>query len=80
MDSTQLLLSIIGILVTGMWWSVRTYMLRTLAKLDAMEIRQSMVEKECVQWSDLESVKLHVNGVDRRVTVLETTCSQQHGK
>jgi hypothetical protein len=79
MDSTQLLLSIIGVLVTGMWWSVKTGLTRLMAKLDAMEARQNKVEKDCVTWADHENLKLTVNGVDRRVTVLETVCDQQHG-
>jgi hypothetical protein len=79
-DSTQLLLSIIGVLVTGMWWSVRTGITRLMDKLDKIESRQAEVEKDCVQWADHEALKLTVNGIDRRVTVIETVCEQQHGK
>jgi len=80
MDSTQLLLSIIGVLVSGMWWSVRTGLVRLMDKLDKMETRQAQVEKDCVTWADHEALKLNVNGIDRRVTVIETTCEQKHGK
>jgi hypothetical protein len=80
MDSTQLLLSIIGILLTGMWWSIRTALVRLMDKLDDMEARQTKVEKDCVTWPELEKVALQVNGLDRRVTIIETTCKAEHGK
>ena len=80
MDTTQLLLSIVGVLLTGMWWSIRTALTRLIDKLDKMEARQAQVERDCVTWADHEALKLNVNGIDRRVTVIETTCKQEHGK
>lgn len=80
MDSTQLLLAVIGVLVTGMWWSVRTGITRLMDKLDKMEDRQAQVERDCVTWADHEALKITVSSVDRRVTVIETTCVAQHGK
>lgn len=49
-------------------------------KLDRYEERQTKIEKDCVTWADHEAMKLVVNGVDRRVTVLEATCQAERGK
>ena len=80
LDTTQLLLSVIGILVTGMWWSVRAAITRLITKLDAIEARQSQMDKDCVTWGDLEKERLRISDHDRRLTVIETTCKQEHGK
>lgn len=46
----------------------------------AIADKQAKLDKDCVTWADHEALKLNVNGIDRRVTVLETTCKQEHGK
>lgn len=49
-------------------------------KFDKMDERMRRTENDCVTWEALEAVKLDTKGLDRRVTVLETTCQQHHGK
>ena len=80
MDTTQLLLSTICALLIVIWWSLRSWMGRVDTRLDRMEAKQAQQEKDCVTWADHEALKLVVNCVDRRVTVIETTCKQEHGK
>lgn len=80
MDSTQVFLSVIGGLVAGMWWSVKTWVTRLMKKLDAMDERQIKTEKDCVTWPELEKVTLKVNEHDRRITIIETSCKAEHGK
>jgi hypothetical protein len=50
------------------------------SKFDKMDERMRKAESDCVTWEALESVKLETKGIDRRVTVLETTCKAEHGK
>lgn len=76
MDNTSLLITANGVLVAALWYSIRTWMAKVDAKLD----RIGQLEKDCVTWADHEALKLNVSGIDRRVTVIETVCEQQHGK
>lgn len=79
-ELSNLLLSTICALLIVIWWSLRSWMGRVDTRLDRMEAKQAQQEKECVTWADHEALKLIVNGVDRRVTIIETTCKAEHGK
>lgn len=79
-ELSNLLLSTICALLIVIWWSLRAWMGRVDTRLDRMEAKQTQTEKDCVTWADHEALKLVVNGVDRRMTVIETTCKAEHGK
>jgi len=79
-ELSNLLLSTICALLIVTWWSLRSWMGRVDTRLDRMEAKQAQQEKECVTWADHEALKLVVNCVDRRVTIIETTCKAEHGK
>lgn len=80
LDTTQLLLSVIGVLVTVMWWSIRTGIVRLVDSVDELKNRLAKTEKDCVTWDDLEKERLRLADHDRRITIIETTCKQEHGK
>lgn len=50
------------------------------SKLDKMNERQAVIEKDCVTWQDLEKERLRIAEHDRRITIIETTCKSEHGK
>jgi hypothetical protein len=70
----------LGALLAILGWLITRKLDGIDAKLDRMELRQSTMEKDCVTWSDLEKERLRISDHDRRITVIETTCKQEHGK
>ena len=79
-ELSNLLLSTICALLIVIWWSLRSWMGRVDTRLDRMEAKQAQQEKDCVTWTDLEKERLRLAEHDRRITIIETTCKQEHGK
>jgi hypothetical protein len=79
LDLANALLTLIGGLLVIVWWSIRSWMSKIDVKLDRMELRQTAIEKDCVTWPELEKVTLRLSEYDRRITIIETTCKQEHG-
>ena len=80
MDTTQLLISVIGALLAVMWWSIRTWIVRLVDSVGELQNRITKTEKDCVTWDELEKERLRISDHDRRITIIETTCKQEHGK
>jgi hypothetical protein len=53
---------------------------RQEAKLDSIIADQAEIRRDCVTWADFDKLMQSLGGLDRRVTVMETTCSKEHGK
>jgi hypothetical protein len=50
------------------------------SKMDRMDERVRKAESDCATWEAVEALRLETKGLDRRVTVIETTCKAEHGK
>lgn len=69
-----------GAVLTVIGWLIVNKLNRIDSKLDRVEERQTKTEKDCVTWADLEKTSLQVQDHERRLTITETTCKQEHGK
>lgn len=74
------LLTLIGGLLVIVWWSIRSWMCKVDSKLDQVITKQAQQDKDCVTWADMEKERLRLADHDRRLTIVETTCEQKHGK
>lgn len=64
--------------VAAMGWLIVNKLNRIDTKLDRYEERQAKIEKDCVTWEDLESLRKTDIEHDRRITVVETRCAEHH--
>lgn len=73
-------LTVVGWVVQRGFESIHTALADLRTDIKGIADKQARLDKDCVTWSDLESVKLDVKDHDRRITVVETNCKQEHGK
>lgn len=73
-------LAVVGWVVRRGFESIHLALAELRADIKAIADKQARLDKDCVTWPELEKVQLDVKGLDRRVTIVETTCQQERGK
>lgn len=73
-------LAVVGWVVRRGFESIHAALAELRADIKAIADKQARLDKDCVTWPELEKVALQVSSLDRRITIIETTCKQEHGK